>query len=69
MGSNEHWLDYDNLEALKKYADTVCDVRIVLFKLDDKGNDSGYIELNIDTKIATTPDVCFSLIFVLSPLV
>lgn len=48
---------YDNLEALKKYADTVCDVRIVLFKLDDKGNDSGYIELNIDTKIATTPEL------------
>lgn len=48
---------YDNIEALKKYADTVCDVRIVLFKLDDKGNDSGYIELNIDTKITTTPEM------------
>lgn len=45
---------YDNLEAFKKYADTLHDVRIVLFKLDDKGNDLGYIELNIDTRIETT---------------
>lgn len=28
-----------------------------MFKLDDRGNDSGYIELNIDTKIATTPEM------------
>lgn len=48
---------YDNIEAFKKYSDTLRDVRIVLFKLDDKGNDSGYIELNIDTKIATKPEM------------
>ena len=48
---------YDNIETFKKYADTVCDVRLVLFKLDDRGKDSGYIELNIDTKISTTPDM------------
>ena len=28
-----------------------------MFKLDDRGKDSGYIELNIDTKISTTPDM------------
>ena len=46
---------YDNLELFKKHAESVSDVRIVLFKLDDKGNDSGYIELNIDSKIVITP--------------
>lgn len=47
---------YDNLELFKKYAERLSDVRIVLFKLDDKGNDSGYIELNIDSKIVITPE-------------
>lgn len=46
---------YDNLELFKKHAESLSDVRIVLFKLDDKGNDSGYIELNIDSKIVITP--------------
>ena len=45
---------YENLEVFKKYAEELSDVRIVLFKLDDKGSDIGYIEVNIDTKIATT---------------
>lgn len=46
---------YDILELFKKHAENLSDVRIVLFKLDDKGNDSGYIELNIDSKIIVTP--------------
>lgn len=47
---------YDNLNMLKKHAEALADVRIILFKMDEKNSENGFIELTIDTKIKITPD-------------
>lgn len=47
---------YDNIGLFKKYADSLADVRIILFKIDEKNNENGFIELTIDSKIKITPD-------------
>lgn len=46
---------YDNISMLKKHAENLADVRIILFKMDDKNNENGFVELTIDTKIKITP--------------
>lgn len=47
---------YAHINQLKKYADLLSDVRLILFKMDDKNNENGFIELMIDSKIKVTPD-------------
>lgn len=47
---------YENLGMLKKHADSLADVRIILFKMDEKNNENGFIELTIDSKIKITPE-------------
>jgi hypothetical protein len=47
---------YENINLLKKFADNLADVRIILFKMDEKNNDNGFIELTIDSKIKITPE-------------
>jgi hypothetical protein len=44
---------YDQLTLLKKYAESVKDVHIVLNKKDDQGRDAGWIELTLNDKITT----------------
>lgn len=44
---------YDQLALLKKYAESVKDVHIVLNKKDDQGRDAGWIELTLNDKITT----------------
>ncbi|RJX26555.1 MAG: DUF499 domain-containing protein [Dethiobacter sp.] len=45
---------YDQLTLLKKYAENVKDVHIVLHRNDDQGRDAGWIELTLSDKIATS---------------
>ena len=47
---------YDQLSLLKKYAEGVKDVHIVLHKNDDQGRDAGWIELTLSDKIITNID-------------
>lgn len=47
---------YENIKILNKHAESLSDVRIILFKMDDKNSDNGFIELTIDTKIKTTAE-------------
>lgn len=44
---------YDQLTLLKKYAEGVKDVHIVLHKNDERGRDAGWIELTLSDKITT----------------
>ncbi len=44
---------YDRLALLKKYAEGVKDVRIVLYIKDDRGRDAGWVELILSDKIKT----------------
>ena len=45
---------YDRLTLLKKYAESVRDVHIVLHKNDAQGKDAGWIELTLSDKITTS---------------
>ena len=45
---------YEQLTLLKKYAESVKDVHIVLHKNDDQGRDAGWIELTLSDKITTS---------------
>ena len=47
---------YDQLALLKKYAESVKDVHIVLHKNDEHGRDTGWIELTLSDKIATNTE-------------
>ncbi|MBF0120192.1 MAG: DUF499 domain-containing protein [Desulfobacterales bacterium] len=47
---------YNNISLFKKYADSLADVRIILFKMDEKNNENGFIELTIDSKIKIIPE-------------
>ncbi|MDD3040647.1 DUF499 domain-containing protein [Bacteroides sp.] len=47
---------YQNIALLKKYAESLADVRIILFKMDEKNNENGFIELTIDSKIKINPE-------------
>jgi hypothetical protein len=53
---------YDQLTLLKKYAESVKDVHIVLHKIDDQGRDAGWIELTLSDKIAITIEQIESVI-------
>jgi hypothetical protein len=53
---------YEDLNLLKKHAESLADVRIILFKMDDKNKENGYIELTVDTKIKITPEQVESVI-------
>lgn len=53
---------YDQLTLLKKYADSVKDVHIVLHKNDEQGRDAGWVELTLSDKIATTIEQIESVI-------
>lgn len=44
---------YDLLTMLKKYAESVKDVHLVLNKNDEQGRDAGWIEINLSDKITT----------------
>lgn len=47
---------YDQLALLKKYAESLKDVHIVLHKNDEHGRDTGWIELTLSDKIATNTE-------------
>ena len=47
---------YNNIGILKKYADSIADVRLVLFKMDDKNNEKGFIELTVDSRTRINPE-------------
>lgn len=47
---------YENLNLLQKHAESLADVSIILFKMDDHDNQNGFIELTADTKIRITPE-------------
>ncbi len=53
---------YEIINLYQKYVNTVSDIRILLFQFDEKNNDSGYVELNIDDKIILTLEQLESLI-------
>lgn len=53
---------YDQLTLLKKHAESVKDVHIVLHKKDDLGRDAGWIELTLSDKMTITIEQIESVI-------